>query len=240
MHRTSSPLYELGIWDLSRHMHADGAGRYMRDTNALARLPRLPNLCIKDTARYKCSLNRLTVLVHGHDWMGQAPAHAFQSTSALPKACGEVIRGPSHADMGTHLRPAAVEQRKVGGFPCRRARAQPEGESKGRLPKPPHVPRNDGVPVSRQTREADADTHSTNRRETEPAAPQDLLGNKKETNMWAGCTRSSRKCVPSGALKPADLDRSAEVAQNALKPPSTRRKRMRKAYLHLLSRESRA
>ena len=108
MHRISVPLYELGIWDLSRL--ADGAGRYMIDTNALARLP---NLCTKLTARHKCSWNRLTRLVNGHDWMGQAPAHGFQSTIALPKASREVKRGLSLADMGTHLQPASVEQNKT-------------------------------------------------------------------------------------------------------------------------------
>ena len=66
------PSYELRIWDFKRL--ADDAGQYMIDTNALARLP---NLCTKVTARHRRSLNRLTLLVNGHDWNGQAPAHAF-------------------------------------------------------------------------------------------------------------------------------------------------------------------
>ena len=63
MHRISVPLYELGIWDFSRL--ADGAGRYMIDTNALARLP---NLCTKVTARHKRSLNRLTCVYTVGQW----------------------------------------------------------------------------------------------------------------------------------------------------------------------------
>ena len=82
----------------------------MIDTNALARLP---NLCTKVTARHMRSLIRLTLLVNGHEWMGQAPAHAFHSTMALPKASREVQRGLSLAGMGTHLQPALVEHRKI-------------------------------------------------------------------------------------------------------------------------------
>ena len=58
------------------------------------------------------ALNRLTLLVNGHDCEGQAPAHAFQSTMALPKASREVKRGLSLADVGTHPQPASAEQRK--------------------------------------------------------------------------------------------------------------------------------
>ena len=104
MRRISEPPYEQGIWDFSRL--ADGAGRYMIDTNALARLT---NLRTKVTARNKRSLNRLTLLVNGHDWIGQAPAYAVQSTIALPKASREVESGLSLADMGTHLQSASAE-----------------------------------------------------------------------------------------------------------------------------------
>ena len=96
-HLITIPLHELGIWDFSGL--ADGGGIHMIDTNALARLP---NLCKKVTARHKRSLHRLRLLVNGHDWTGQAPEHAFQSTIALPKAFREVKRGLSLADMGTH------------------------------------------------------------------------------------------------------------------------------------------
>ena len=130
----------------------------MIDTNALTRLP---NLHTKVTAPQICSLNRLTLLVYGHDWMGQAPAHVFQSTIALPRACREVKGGLSLADKGTPLRPAYVEQRKIYRFPCRMAQTQPEVESEGRSPGPPHMPRNDGGPASRQTHAAYA--HCANR-----------------------------------------------------------------------------
>ena len=83
--------------------------------------------------------------------MGQAPAHAFQSTIALPKASREVKRGISLADLGIHLQPASVGQRKIDGFPCRSTRTQPEVGHEG----PPcgslHVPMNDRVPACRQT-----------------------------------------------------------------------------------------
>ena len=79
MHRISVPLYEVGIWDFSRL--TNGAARYMIDINALARLP---NLCTKVTARHKRSLNRLTLLVNGHDWMGQAPSCACLSKHGCP------------------------------------------------------------------------------------------------------------------------------------------------------------
>ena len=96
---------------------------------------------------------------------------------------------------------------------------------------------NDGSPACCQTRGADEDTHRASRREAEPAASRGLSGNKDEINTWTGRTHSSRKHVPNGELKPAT--RPAKAAPNAFKPPSTRRKRKRKAHLPLLSRESR-
>ena len=163
--------------------------------------------------------------------------HAFQSTVALPKASREVKRGLSLADMGTHLQSAPAEPRKIDGFPCRRARTQPEVEREGCLIGPLHVPTNDGGLACHRARGADAGTRRANRREAEPAASRGSVGNKDETNMWTGPTRSSRKRVPGGDLKPAT--RHTEVATSALKPPSTRRKRKREAHLPLLSRESR-
>ena len=139
--------------------------------------------------------------------------------------------------MGTHLQPASVEQRKIDGFPRRRAVTQPEVEREGRQTGPPHVPTNDGGPACRQARGAGLGTHRANRRKADPAASRGLMGNKGQNNMWTGRTRSSRKHVPGGDLKPAT--RPAEGAPNALQPSSTRRKRKRKAHLPLLSRESR-
>ena len=78
MHRISIPLYELGIWDFTRLV--DAAGRYMIDTDALRRLP---DLCSRVTSRHKRSLNRLTLLLNGHDWMGQAPADAYKTFDAI-------------------------------------------------------------------------------------------------------------------------------------------------------------
>ena len=134
-------LQQTRVQQFNRLELADGAGRYMIDTNALARLP---NLCTKVTARHKRSLNRLTLLVKGHYWIGQAPAHAFQSTIALPKACRKVKRGLSLAEMGTHLETTIAEQRTIDSFPCGRARTQPEVEREGCLSGSPHVPMNDG------------------------------------------------------------------------------------------------
>ena len=161
MHRTSVSLYELEIWDLTKN--ADVAGKYMIDIKALASLP---NRCTKVPVRRRCSWKRFTLLVNGHNWKGQAPVHAFQSTIAPPKTCREVKRGLFLADKGTHSRPAFVERRKIDSLRCRRARTQPrqpEVEHEGRLPGPPHVPMNDGVPANRQTQVADAGTHSANR-----------------------------------------------------------------------------
>ena len=93
LHRISVPLYELGIWDFNRLV--DAAGRHMIDTDALSRLP---DLCSRVTARHKCSLNRLTLLLNGHDWMGQAAAHAYKLSMPLPKGLREVKRGLSMAD----------------------------------------------------------------------------------------------------------------------------------------------
>ena len=114
---------------------------------------------------------------------------------------------------------------------------QPEVEREGRLTGPPHVPTNDGGPACRQARGTDLGTHRANRRKADLAASRGLMGNKSKTNMWTGRTRSSRKRVPGGDLEP--VTGPAEVAPNALKPSSTRRKRKRKAHLPLLSRESR-
>ena len=138
--------------------------------------------------------------------------------------------------MGTHLQSASAEQGKIDSFPCRRARTQPEVEHEGCL-SGPHVPTNDGGLACHRARGADAGARRANRREAEPAASWGSVGNKDETNMWTGRTRSSRKRVPGGDLKPAT--RHAKVATSALKPPSTRRKRNRKAHLPLLSRELR-
>ena len=86
MHRIAVPLYELGIQDFSRL--ADEAGRSMSDANALARMP---SLCSRVTARHERALNRLTLLLNGHDWMDHAAAHAFQRTTALPRKLREVF-----------------------------------------------------------------------------------------------------------------------------------------------------
>ena len=103
----SMPLYELGMYDFSRL--CDVAGKYMIDADALSRLP---GLCSRVTGRHRKALNRLTLLVNGH---GNAPAHAYQKTTALPLPARLIKRGLSLADIGTHLRPI---QRKIDSFRC--------------------------------------------------------------------------------------------------------------------------
>ena len=75
----------------------------------------MPSLCSRVTARHKRALNRLTLLLNGHDWMDHAPAHAFLRTTALPRTLREIRRGLSLAELGTHLKP---EQMKIDSCPC--------------------------------------------------------------------------------------------------------------------------
>ena len=117
MHRISVPLYELGIWDFNRLV--DAAGRHMIDTDALSRLP---DPCSRVTIRHKRSLNRLTLLLNGHDWMGQAPAHAYNLSMPLPKDLREVKRGLSMADM---VVPCITKPRRISTFPCTAATSVP-------------------------------------------------------------------------------------------------------------------
>ena len=79
LHRITMPLYELGMYDFSRL--CDVASRCMIDADALSLLP---GLCSGVTGRYRKALNRLTLLVNGQDWVGNAPAHAYQNATALP------------------------------------------------------------------------------------------------------------------------------------------------------------
>ena len=83
----------------------------MFDAHALARTS---SLCSRITARHQCALNRLTVLLKGHDWMDHAAAHAFQRTTALPRALRDITRGLALAELGTHLKPG---RRKIDSFP---------------------------------------------------------------------------------------------------------------------------
>ena len=113
MHRISLPLFELGIGDFNRLV--DAADWHMIDTDALSRLP---NLCSRVTVRHKRSLNRLTLLLNGHDridWMGQAAADAYKLSMPLPKGLREVKRGLSMAHLGVPLR---TKHRRISTFPC--------------------------------------------------------------------------------------------------------------------------
>ena len=70
----------------------------------------LASVCSRVTGRHRKALNRVTLLVNGQDWVGNAPAHAYQKTTAISLPARLIKRGLSLADIGTHPRPI---QRKI-------------------------------------------------------------------------------------------------------------------------------
>ena len=218
------PLYELGMYDFSRL--GDVAGKYMIDADALSRLP---GLCSRFTRRHQKALNRLTLLVNGQDWVGNAPAHAYQKTTALPLPARLIKRGLSLADIGTHLWPI---QRKIDSFRCSThtnsiaepARVHPADQAGARPCRPCSQTMGN---IDRPAQVAQAQNG------LEQAAPQ--LAQHQLEGAWAGRTRASnkRKAPETGFLVP-------EAAAQRLLPKarkSMRRRRKYRVLYPLLSRE---
>ena len=209
LHRITMPLYELGMYDFSRL--CDVAGRNMIDADALSRLP---GLCSRVTGRHRKALNRLTLLVNGQDWVGSAPAHAYQKTTALPLPTRLIKRGLSLADIGTHLRPI---QRKIDSFRCS-THTNPRAE-------PARVHRAD-----------QAGARPRSQTMGNIAGPAQVAQAQHEPHRaWTGRTRAANKgkAPETGSLGPE------AAAQQLLPKPrkSMRRRRKKRVSYPLLSRE---
>ena len=228
INRIAVPLYELGIFDFSRLTNA--AGTHMMDAEALARLP---GLCSKVTARHKKALNRLTLLLNGQDWVGDAPAHAYSKIKALSLRERVVKRGLTLADIGEHPK---TNQQRIVDFPCT---VQPHEE-----PVRPPVPSNH-VSEHAPERLPEASMNGLNnvnrlQVESMPSAPQMAAINK--ASIWAGRTRNTLK----RQRDEVDMQAASDTEAAAMPKPniartqqSARGRRRRKTFLPLLSRESR-
>ena len=151
LHQITMSLSELGMYDFSRLCNV--AGRYMIDALSMIIMmhwmSRLPGLCSRVMGRHRKALNNLILLVNNQDWDGNAPAHAYQKTTALPLITMLIKRGLSLADIGTHPRPI---QRKIDSFKCsthtnpraepaqvhraNQARARPRSQTMGNVARP--------------------------------------------------------------------------------------------------------
>ena len=156
----------------------------MIDTDALSWLP---DLCSRVTVRHKRSLNRLTLLLNGHDWMGQAPAHAYKLSVPLPKNLREVKRGLSMADM---VAPLITKQRRISTFPCTAATSAPHPST------PEHAKPGNAPQGSRNDEDAPAPHHASAQIGDRPAeiAPiaQGVHSESARSVTWIGRTRLSK------------------------------------------------
>ena len=198
----------------------------MIDADALSRLP---GLCSRVTGRHRKALNRLTLLVNGQDWVGNAPAHAYQKTTTLPLPARLIKHGLPLADIRTHLRPI---QGKIDSFRCSthtNPRAEParvhRADQAGARPCRPCSQTMGNVAGPAQVAKA--------QNGQEPAAPQ--LAQHQPEGAWTGRTRASnkRKAPETGSLVPE------AAAQRLLPKPrkSMRRRRKKRVLYPLLSRE---
>ncbi len=210
-------LYELGIYDFSKL--TDAGGKHMMDANALNRLP---GLCTRVTDRHKTALNRITLLLNGHDWVETGPANAYPKATALPLHARHAQRALSMADIGCKQ---GGSQRKIDSFPSQ--------------PQDPSVTQHAGKGAT-ESHPAVLVHHQTETGAAARPSKQMACNCLTSAGIWSGRTRTSIKRNVS------DTTLQAAVAQGLqhcnTKPgvpwPRRRRRRSNKAHMPLLSRES--